>query len=304
MSAETKRVIADCEIIEQTQVAPHVFRSVLVEPTVAREARPGQFVNVRVCDCYDPLLRRPFSVHAVDPERWTFSLLYDVVGRGTTLLMAMHQGDRVSIVGPLGRPFDAGNDPEARHILVAGGCGAAPIHFLSDWICRQHGCEKVTVLVGAKTGEGILCEREFVAHGVSVEVATEDGSFGFKGLATELLEAHLSGLGSGVWGQGTRSHALDPGPQTRVYSCGPMPMMSEVARVCRERGIGSCQLSLERAMACGVGVCMGCVVKACTDHGPECHSERSEESGIPQSAIRNGCTAASARMAPFMRQRS
>jgi len=195
MDVVTKRVIASCEIIEQTQVAPHVFRSVLVEPTVAREARPGQFVNVRVCDCYDPLLRRPFSVHAVNPERGTFSLLYDVVGRGTTLLMAMHQGDRVSIVGPLGRPFDAGNDPEARHILVAGGCGAAPIHFLSDWICRQHGCEKVTVLVGAKTGEGILCEREFVAHGVSVEVATEDGSFGFRGLVTDLLEARLSEVG-------------------------------------------------------------------------------------------------------------
>jgi len=244
-------LIADCRIIDQTEIAPRVFRSVLAEPTIARESRPGQFVNVRVCECYDPLLRRPFSVHAVDPERGAFSLLYDVVGRGTRLLSEMHGGDRVSVVGPLGSSFDIGGDPNARHVLVAGGCGAAPIHFLSDWICKHHGCENVTVLVGAKQSDAVLCYREFVAHGVNVEVATEDGSFGFKGLVTELLESRLS-----------KSEIRNPRSEIRVYSCGPMPMMQEVARICREQGTESCQLSLERAMACGVGVCMGCVVKA------------------------------------------
>ena len=262
-------LIADCKIIDQIEIAPHVFRTVLAEPTIARESRPGQFVDVRVCECYDPLLRRPFSVHAVDPERGTFSLLYDVVGRGTRLLSAMHKGDRVSVVGPLGSSFDVGDDPNARHILVAGGCGAAPIHFLSDWICKRHGCENVTVLVGAKQNDAVLCYHEFVAHGVNVQVATEDGSFGFKGLATELLQTYLS-------------DTRHPTPDTRVYSCGPMPMMQEVARICREQEIGSCQLSLERAMACGVGVCMGCVVKVYNYHNRHCHSERSEESGNPK----------------------
>jgi dihydroorotate dehydrogenase electron transfer subunit len=256
MIEETKRIIADCEIIEQTEIAPHVFRSVLVEPTIARTSKPGQFVNVRVAEAYDPLLRRPFSVHAVDPDAGTFSLLYDVVGRGTKLLMNMKVGDKVNLVGPLGTSFDVGALSTAKHILVAGGCGAAPVHFLSDWICKTHGCGQVTVLVGAKTGTAILCEREFVAHGVKVEIATEDGSYGYKGLVTELLDEHLK--------------ARDANIETRVYSCGPMPMMRAVARVCHERHIESVQVSLESAMACGVGVCMGCVVKGCESHDGAC----------------------------------
>ena len=192
MKTQDNRVIADCEIIEQTEIGPHVFRSVLVEPTIARASKPGQFVNVRVCGCYDPLLRRPFSVHAVDPEKGTFALLYDVIGRGTKLLMDMRVGDKVNVVGPLGSSFDVGEDSNAYHILVAGGCGAAPIHFLSDTICRKHSCNNVTVLVGARTGEAVLCEREFRAHGVKVEVATDDGSYGFKGLVTDLLRECLS----------------------------------------------------------------------------------------------------------------
>lgn len=256
MKEQIERVIADCEIIEQTEIAPYVFRSVLLEPTIARVSRPGQFVNVRVADAYDPLLRRPFSVHAVDVEHGTFSLLYDVVGRGTKLLMAKRVGDRMNLVGPLGSWFDIGESQSAEHILVAGGCGAAPIHFLSDWICRRHGCGQVTVLVGAKTGTALLCEAEFVSHGVKVEVATEDGSFGFKGLVTELLDERLK----------TRNTNVD----TRVYSCGPMPMMRAVARVCHERHIHSVQVSLESAMACGLGVCMGCVVKGCDHHDATC----------------------------------
>jgi dihydroorotate dehydrogenase electron transfer subunit len=251
-----RRVVTDCEIIEQIEIAPRIFRSVLVEPTIARESKPGQFVNVRVSESYDPLLRRPFSIHAVNPERGTFSLLYDVVGRGTKLLMAMDVGDKVSVVGPLGSSFDVGEDPKAKHILVAGGCGAAPIHFLSDWICKKHGCDKVTVLVGAKTEEAVLCEREFVAHGVKVEIATEDGSYGFKGLVTELLQTYLSM------------------PDIRVYSCGPTPMLRAVAKIVEAYNVASCQVSLESAMACGLGVCMGCVTKACSGYDDDCKDWR------------------------------
>lgn len=256
MNVEATRIVADCEIIEQTEIAPRIFRSVLVSPTIAEGSRPGQFVNVRVAPGYDPLLRRPFSVHAVDPENGTFSLLYDVVGRGTKLLMDMNVGDKVSVVGPLGSHFDVGENPSGKHILVAGGCGAAPIHFLSDWICQTHGCGQATVIVGARTGTALLCEREFVAHGVKVEMATDDGSYGFKGLVTELLADHLS----------KRDHGIE----TRVYSCGPMPMLRAVAKVCFEHQIESCQVSLESAMACGLGVCMGCVVKGCEEHDGTC----------------------------------
>jgi dihydroorotate dehydrogenase electron transfer subunit len=102
----------------------------LLAPHIAEHARPGQFVHVRVACQNDPLLRRPFSVHATYPSEGIFSLLYVLRGRGTALLRKFQPWETISIVGPLGRGFDLGDSPDAEHIVVAGGCGAAPLHFL------------------------------------------------------------------------------------------------------------------------------------------------------------------------------
>lgn len=256
MTEQQNRIVADCEIIENYEVAPHFYRCVLNEPTIAKNSRPGQFVNVRVSESYDPLLRRPFSIHAVDAEVGTLSLLYDVKGHGTIILSEMNKGETISVLGPLGKPFDIGENKEAHHILVAGGCGAAPMHFLSDWTCKKFGCDKVTVLVGARSDDAVLCYSEFVSHGVDIKVATEDGSSGFKGFVTQLLDEQLS--------------ARDQATEVRVYACGPMPMLREVARVCQKQNVDTCQVSLESNMACGLGVCMGCIVKGCDSHDESC----------------------------------
>ena len=245
--------IYDCRIIDQSEVSPGVFRTRLAGPEVAREAVAGQFVNVQVARTTDPLLRRPFSVHATYPYDGVFSLLYVVVGRGTELLRHIPAGEKVSVVGPLGRGFDLGDSPDAEHVVVAGGCGAAPLHFLCDALCKKWGCEKVKVLAGGRSKDAVLCEAEFRAHGVEVGVATDDASYGHGGFVTQLLEQHLSE------GIGNREQGI--GREVRVYSCGPHPMMREVARICREAGVASCQVSLENNMACGLGVCMGCVQK-------------------------------------------
>jgi len=238
--------VYDCEIIAQKEMAPGVIRTLLAGPEIARESVPGQFVNVQVGKTTtDPLLRRTFSVHAVDAGNGTFSLLYVIVGRGTELLRKIQPGEKVSVVGPLGRGFDLGDSHDEEHIVVAGGCGAAPLHFLCDCLCREWGCEKVTVLAGAQSKDALLCEAEFRAHGVGVGVSTDDGSYGYRGFVTQLLEEKLAGQTK--W--------------TRVYSCGPHAMMREVARICSEAGVGKCQVSLENNMACGMGVCMGCVQK-------------------------------------------
>ncbi|NLB18642.1 MAG: NAD-dependent dihydroorotate dehydrogenase B electron transfer subunit, partial [Syntrophomonadaceae bacterium] len=123
------RTVADCKILEKTEVSPSILRFVLENEIIARHSQPGQFVNVKVLDSLDPLLRRPFSVHSANPEDGTFSLLFDVIGRGTMLLAQYNEGDVVSVVGPLGTAFDLGNSQNSMHILVAGGCGAAPLHF-------------------------------------------------------------------------------------------------------------------------------------------------------------------------------
>jgi dihydroorotate dehydrogenase electron transfer subunit len=242
------KAVYDCEIIDQTEVSPGVYRTRLTGPEIAREATAGQFVNVRVARTTDPLLRRPFSVHATSPDEGVFSLLYVVIGRGTELLRRIPAGEKVSVVGPLGRGFDLGDSPDAEHVVVAGGCGAAPLHFLCDALCAKWSCEKVTVLAGAKSKDAVLCESEFRAHGVDVGIATDDASYGYGGLVTSLLEQHLT-------------NTQHPTPNTRVYSCGPHAMMREVARICREAGVASCQVSLENNMACGLGVCMGCAQK-------------------------------------------
>ena len=153
--------IYDCEIIAQTAVAPNVVRTLLTGPEIAREAQAGQFLNVQVARTTDPLLRRPFSVHAVYPDEGLYSLLYVMVGRGTHLLNQIQPGTKVSVVGPLGRPFDLGETPGARHVVVAGGCGAAPLHFLCDAVCRKWGCGTVNVLLGAQSKNIVLCEEEF-----------------------------------------------------------------------------------------------------------------------------------------------
>ena len=179
--------IYDCEIIAQTTVAPNVIRTMLTGPEIAREARPGQFLNVQVARTTDPLLRRPFSVHAVYPDQGLYSLLYVMVGRGTYLLNQIQPGSKVSVVGPLGASFDLGSEPGARNVVVAGGCGAAPLHFLCDALCRQWGCDTVNVLLGAQSKNIVLCEEEFKAHGVNVAVSTDDGTYGYHGVATDLL---------------------------------------------------------------------------------------------------------------------
>jgi dihydroorotate dehydrogenase electron transfer subunit len=239
----------DCEIIEQTQIGPGVLRTRLKGPEIAREAQAGQFLNIRVAECLDPLLRRPFSVHATYPDEGVFSLLYVVRGRGTKLLEAMQPGTRVSVVGPLGKGFDLGDSSDAEHVVVAGGCGAAPLHFLCDALCKKWDCSRVTVLAGAQCKDAVLCEAEFKSHGVEVGISTDDGSYGHHGFVTQLFEQHL------------RADTRHPSPVTRVYSCGPHAMLKEVARISREHGAASCQVSLENNMACGMGVCMGCVQK-------------------------------------------
>lgn len=225
-------------------MGPGALKFILRCPEIANEVTPGQFVNVRVSGSTDPLLRRPFSVHWVDRENGLFGILFMQVGRGTAILSSYKVGDYIDLIGPLGHGFDIGDDSSCKHLLVAGGCGAAPIHFLCQTICEKFGCKSAYVLLGARSSDAVLCETDFGRYGVNVNVATDDGSYGFHGTVVDLLKNKLS----------------DSGP-FRVYSCGPNPMLKAVADTCIETGVVSCQISLENNMSCGFGVCLGCVQK-------------------------------------------
>ncbi len=210
-----------------------VFLMSLRDPSLAGRVRPGQFVMLRQPDRLDPLLPRPFSVH--DAAGADLKLLYRLTGRGTRFLSQLKKGTMVDVIGPLGRGFK----PErvGRAVMVAGGLGIAPMPLLVKRL-RFLGVPSV-LLYGCRDKGQLLA-----VPGVKAVISTEDGSCGRRGRATDLLEDYLR-----------------TGEPCRVYACGPWAMLKQVSLVCRKHGT-LCQVSLEARMACGVGACQGCAVKA------------------------------------------
>lgn len=228
-------------------------------PEIAAASRPGQFVMISAAEAIDPLLRRPMAVYRVlrdGVEAVGFSLLVESHGRGTRLMSRFRPGDPARVLGPLGRPFDADGDlddgEDAEHLLVMGGVGAAPFPFLAESLVGRGMAARA--FIGGRAAGDLLCAEDFRELGVPVHVATEDGSAGHRGLVTGALEEYLQG---------------DPGP-VRLYSCGPTPMMRAVDDMARERELAH-QVSLEAPMACGIGVCLSCVVRV---GAPECWEYR------------------------------
>jgi dihydroorotate dehydrogenase electron transfer subunit len=204
---------------------------------------PGQFVMISPgartsAERSDPLLPRPMAVYRAHPRAGgaEVEILYKRMGRGTRLLAETLPGQSLRLVGPLGRPFPAPAAGE-RPLLVAGGTGIASVYQLAAWLRESGSCE---VLLGARRADDLMGEADFAALGVSLRIATEDGSRGERGLVTELLERALKERGG-----------------ARVYTCGPTPMMERVAQLASAAGL-PCVASLENHMACGFGVCLGC----------------------------------------------
>jgi len=234
----------DAEVVENRREGGSHYRLVLRVPGWPG-FEPGQFVMLSpgprsAAPRSDPLLPRPMAVYRARevggaPE---VEILYRSSGRGTALLAEARPGQRVGIVGPLGRGF-AAPGPGERALLVAGGTGIASVHELA---ARLRGTHRVGVLLGARTSGELMGLEDFEALGVDLRVATEDGSRGARGLVTELLEAAID----------------EPGPAC-VYACGPTPMMRRCAEIAAARG-RPCIASLENRMACGFGVCLGCAV--------------------------------------------
>ncbi|MDZ7337356.1 MAG: dihydroorotate dehydrogenase electron transfer subunit [candidate division KSB1 bacterium] len=239
-----------CPVVSNEQVTAQVFRLTVRAPRLATGAAPGQFVNVKVREGPVPLWRRPFSVYSVDRDAGLVGLLFAVRGTGTRLLAAATPGDTLDVLGPLGRAF-APPPEERQPLLVAGGLGVAPVHFLAQEMSAQ-GLHPM-VLLGARDAAALCALDDLARLPVVLHLATEDGSRGFRGLVTELLVTLLADFQhSGV----------------AVYACGPVGMLREVTRICTAKRVWG-QICLETLMACGFGACMGCAVPThATSAGP------------------------------------
>lgn len=214
-------------------------------PVIAERARPGQFVALAVGGEDSALVaRRCLSIHWA--RAGTVEVIFAVAGPGTRWLAARRPGDRLEVVGPLGRPFPPPERP-GPVTLVGGGYGAAPLFAFAERL--RAGGTRVDLVLGAARADRLFGVLEAKRVADSVSVTTEDGSLGARGRVSDVLPGVLD-----------RSGAL------AVYACGPMPMLAAVARLAGERGLPS-QLAVEESMACGIGVCMTCVLPAVGDDG-------------------------------------
>jgi dihydroorotate dehydrogenase electron transfer subunit len=291
------------------------------------EFRPGQFLQVDVSTLGLPpedrippelrdicrrnvLLRRPFSFAdvAIRGEKTIAELLYCALGPASVRMTTLAAGDPLSVVGPLGNGFHVPNDKHTA-LLIVGGMGAPPIRCLAKLLRAERPDMKIVAFVGAKSAATIPFEGNF-AHvsqqvdflipafaklGIPSAVATDDGSAGYRGFITGRLALWLN------------EQAALPLERTILCACGPESMLSAVARIATERNI-DCQASMERRMACGIGVCQSCAVecriegstettyKLCCQDGPvfdsrtvvfDARTEVVEEMGLAQ-AIKEG----------------
>lgn len=230
----------NCRVVAIDRLTSDVYRLILHAPHIAGAAQPGQFVMVRVVGQFDPLLRRPFSIHNQASDG-SIGLLFKALGKGTDILANVAVNDSLDLIGPLGRGFDLAHNQQV--CMIGGGMGIAPLYFLAK---RLHANGRVPendhVLLGARNRNEVgLLADEFRELGYQVEVATDDGSMGHHGFIPDLLNPVLPAV-------------------SRVYTCGPHPMMKTIVAQCQQAAV-DCQVSLETHMACGLGACLGCTVQ-------------------------------------------
>jgi len=220
-------------------------------PEIAGSIGPAQFLMIGIPGAAT-LLRRPFSVCGLPgtfrgDRPHALQVLYKVVGQGTGLLASLRPGSPISVFGPLGQGFSKPERPDTLPIFVAGGIGSAPFPALATTL---EGGPRPRMIYGARGAGDLPLLDWFREQTAACEVTTDDGSLGHHGRVTDLLVPLLE--------------RHDPA-SVHIYACGPDPMLRAVAAIAAEHG-AICDLSLEAHMACGFGVCLGCVVPT---HSPD-----------------------------------
>lgn len=221
-------------VYKQQEIATEIY-DMWISTSLASQAKAGQFISVYTHD-KSALLPRPISICEADRHNGRLRIVYRVAGRGTAEFSRYKAGRRIDILGTLGNGFPLEKAEGKRVFLMGGGIGIPPMLELAKSI---RAAASVDIILGYRDKELFLSE-ELSKYG-KVHIATEDGSAGTKGNVMDAISAE--GLEADV-----------------IYACGPMPMLRAIKRYAAEKGIEA-YISLEERMACGVGACLGCVVK-------------------------------------------
>jgi 2-polyprenylphenol hydroxylase and related flavodoxin oxidoreductases len=231
------------EILANKKYGENLLKLEVFSPYICRNCLPGQFINVKCAfdGVLDPLLRRPFSIYEIDKKFNVFSILYVVKGKGTDFLKRLDKGDVLDFLGPLGEGFKA--DEEIKnYLLLGGGIGVAPLCLIAKELSESG--KNIFFLAGFKDETFFFWERDLIKIVRNYKIFTENGSFGEKGIPAIYLKENL--------------HLYK---DYKFIVCGPKEMLKNIQGILKGFPGISAEALMEERMACGVGVCMGCVVK-------------------------------------------
>ncbi|WP_053954692.1 dihydroorotate dehydrogenase electron transfer subunit [Inediibacterium massiliense] len=226
-----------CKILKNKEIAKDIYEIFIEKKGTLVDSKAGQFLHIK-CDSQGSLLRRPISISSVEDD--SLRLVIRQAGKGTEEICRKKEGDLLDVLGPLGNGFSI--DQNENSIIIGGGIGVAPLLQ----VAKEMNHKNTKILLGYRSDPYLVEEFKKYGH---VEVATEDGSNGYRGYVVDLLENIAD----------EKVH--------RVYACGPEVMLKVVQRICKEKNISS-QLSVEEKMACGVGTCLVCVCKLKKEKNP------------------------------------
>lgn len=232
------------QVIEKKALAKDIFSIVILCPEIAEIAVPGQFVHILP---EGSTLRRPISICEINKEKGTLRIVFIVKGEGTKKIAAINEGSLIDMLAPLGHGFTV-SDSYKKVVLVGGGIGTPPMLPLA----QIYG-EKATVISGFRSAEAVILQEDFKKTGAETILCTDDGSTGIKGFVTHPLEEILA-----------------KGGVDAVMTCGPTPMLKNIAALCEKYNV-YCEVSLEERMGCGIGACLVCACKTKKD-GQEHHA--------------------------------
>lgn len=241
------------KLIKKENLKNDIYKFSLQAKEITETAKPGNFVEIRVSDSIEPLLRRPISIYNMEKETGILEIIFQEKGKGTKILANRKEGEEIDIVGPLGYgTFDIKTQGEVA--IIGGGIGIFPLYELAKQTKQQNNiAPKVNTYLGFRSKEFVVLEKEFEKTSDKLIITTDDGSYAEKGFAIDKLKQDIQ----------TKKPDI-------IYACGPLPMLKAVQQLSIEQNI-PCQISLEEKMACGLGACLGCAVKTAksTEENPQ-----------------------------------
>lgn len=240
-------VKVNCELLKKEMLIEGIYKFSVKAPEIAKDARAGQFLEIKVSETGEPFLRRPISIYNIDKENGIVEFIFQVKGRGTEILAERKIGDLIDIMGPLG--FGGFKVQEYNNVaIIGGGIGTYPLYEL---VKELKGKANLNVYLGFRDKSLVTCEKEFEEVGLNkLVVTTDDGSYKEKGYAIDFMKKDIE------------EHKVD-----MIFACGPLPMLKAVRAYAIENNI-PCQISLEERMGCGIGACLGCAVKVISGTEP------------------------------------